>query len=274
MKLSPIFKTGLAAILFLSLSHSLSAGWILTGKFIDQDGKTIMQRMYIQDFNVKFEQYNIIYTLNLKTNSIILVDPVNLVYYKGTIDAYIEGEKRMKTNQLQSLLKEIPAAEQETWKSICNQQINCIGMPIPLLRDSISVERMNDTLKVFGKPTAKFLVSIDKRRAEETWISPSLDISTQFDWQKYLYLLSVLEPGTASFTYMISPPFQELLSKGFPVRRIMVVNGYRNEIQVNRLEEKKIPDYEFYTPALCKELSIEQWLGRNKAQETMEDDYE
>jgi hypothetical protein len=56
------------------------AGWVITGRYIDREGKTIFKRYFIQDNDVKVEQFNLIYSINLKTESIILVDPENLVF--------------------------------------------------------------------------------------------------------------------------------------------------------------------------------------------------
>ena len=223
MNLGQQFRTGFLAILILFCAQSLKAGWVLTGRFIDQDGKTVMQRFYIQDFNVKFEQYNIIYTFNLNTNSIILVDPVNLVYYKGTIDSYIQGLKQLKNRQLQALILEIPDDQKAQCRKDYSGQIDRIGRPIVPASDSVNIVRVYDSLKVFGKATEKYLVTLNNRRTEETWISTVLHINDQFNWKKYLYFLSVLEPENSTLRYMISGPFQELLAKGFPVRRIMVV---------------------------------------------------
>ena len=274
IKVSQLLKVGILAIIILLCTQKIMAGWILTGRWIDQDGKTIMQRFFIQDFKVKFEQYNIIYTFNLKTNSIILVDPVDLVYYKGTIESYIQGLKQMKTRQLQKLLREIPDDQKAACQKEYSVKIERIGRPIVPVTDTINIVRLNDSLKVFGKTTEKYQVSLNNRRTEETWISPSLDITRQFNWEKYLYLISVMEPGNTTLNYMVTEQYRQLLAKGFPVRRIMTAGGYRNEFQVNRMEEKKIPDYEFYTPSLCRELTFEQWIDRNKDKEIQYDDYE
>jgi len=266
--------TGFLFLILLFGAQNMKAGWILTGRFIDQDGKTIMQRYFIQDFKVKFEQYNIIYTFDLKTNSVILVDPVNLVFYQGTLDSYILGLKQIKNHQLQSLIKEIPENQKAQVQAEYSSIVERIGKPLTPSADSINIVQVIDSLRVFGKATEKYQVTLNNRRTEETWISAYLDVSRHFSWEKYLYLLSVVEPENASLKYMITAPYLQLLSKGFPVRRIMVVGGYRNEYQVNRMEEKTIEEYEFYTPSSCKELTLDQWINRNIEKEPTYDDYE
>jgi hypothetical protein len=274
MKIDQLTKRLFFIIIVLLSAQSLKAGWIITGKFIDQEGRTIMQRYFIQDFKVKFEQYNIIYTFNLKTNSLILVDPVNMIYCQGTIESYIRGLKQQKNRQLENLIKDIPEIQKAEAREAYADQINRIGSPINLVIDSINIVRSDDSLVVFDNLTEKYLVSLNKRRTEETWISPALNINSEFNWDKYLYFLSVLEPENSSLKYMATKSYRQLLDKGFPVRRIMVVSGYKNEYQFSQLDEKKIPEYEFYTPSNCKELSIDEWLNRNRENEMKDDDYE
>jgi hypothetical protein len=254
--------------------QSLKAGWILTGKYIDKDGNTALQRFFIQDQKVKFEQYNIIYTLNFATNEVILVDPVNLLYYKGTLQSYVMGMKNYKNRQLSLLMNEIPKDQQGDYKKEYELSIEEIGREIIPDKDSVVILRLVDSLKIIGQPSEKYQVSVNSRKIEEVWISPGLDVSKQFSWKKYLYFLSIVEPENTTFNYMITSPFMQLLDKGFPTRRIMIRNGYRTEFQINKMEEKGIPDYEFYTPSLCKELTFDEWIDRSKSKESLNDDYE
>ncbi|NVO18207.1 MAG: hypothetical protein HXX13_00810 [Bacteroidetes bacterium] len=260
--------------LIVLFSHSAFAGWILTGRYLDQNGKTIMQRYFIQDYNVKFEQYDIIYTFNLKTHTLILVDPVRLLYYKGTIEKYIEGCLRQKNERLQKLMEEIPADQREEYKTKYSAQFAGFGKPVQVTKDSISIVPLDDSLKVFGKATDKYEIRLNNRKAEELWISPALLINAQFDWRAFLYFISVLEPDNMPLQYMASNPYLDLLGTGFPVRRILVFNGYRNDFQINKAEEKVIPGYEFGIPALCKEVPVSQWINRDQDMNPNYDDYE
>ncbi len=260
---------------FCILAGEVHAGWILTGRYIDQDGKTIMQRYYFQGDNVKFERFNLIYSLNLKTGSLVLVDPENLVFYQGTLDDYIAGLKNDKQKNLDILLRDIPREQQEEYKRLYNNQISSIGRPLSAVTDSVSCARMNDTLKVGGYHTEKYQVILKGQKVEETWIAIGLNISTLTDWNRYLSVVNILEPwNTATLGYMLSSPYQQLLQKGYPVRRIMIQGGYRSEFQVNKIEEKEVPEYEFYTPALCRQISLEKWIERSRKAEPQYDDYE
>ena len=259
---------------FCAFLKQVQAGWIFTGKYIDPDGKTIMQRYFFQGDYVKFERYNLIYTLNMKTGALILVDPENLVYYQGTLDNYIGELKKSKQKKLEVLLRDIPAGEQEEYSRLYNKQISAVGQPPVPVSDPVTFSPMNDSLRVGKYLAQKYQVNIKGLKAEEIWIAPGLKISASFDWSHFLSLVYILEPWNTSIRYMISGPFMELLQKGYPVRRIVQLGGFRSEFQVNRIEEKEIPEYEFYTPALCKAISLDKWIEHVPSAEPQYDDYE
>ena len=261
-------------LLLLLMFNSASAGWLLTGKYIGPDGKTYLQRYFIQDGKVKFEQYNIIYTYDSKTESIILVDPENLVYYRSKLSGLIQDMKSYRQKQLEILLKDVPADQQEKVRQSYLSVISSIGAPIRPIDDSLIVSRVPDSLRILGMPSEKYLISLKSRKLEELWISPGLNVNKEFSWSKYLNFLALVEPDIPELSFMVSASYLELLNKGFPSRRIFIRDGYRNEVQVNKMEEKKIPEYEFYTPSLCQELNYEDWLKRDKSNDQKYDDYE
>lgn len=262
------------AMAFLTFVPGLYAGWVLTGRYIDREGNTILQRWFIQDYQVKFEQYDLIYTINLKTDALILVDPVNLVYYRGTVGSYIQGIRDLKMKRLEALLEEIPEKDREAARAAYLEEIEKIGAPVIPISDTLAITEVHDTLKAVGKPTIRYQVSVNGRRLEDCWISPLLDVTGQFSWSKYFYVLSVIDPSNVKLRYMSTDAYLDLLSKGFPVRRIVLEEGYKTEYQINREEQKDIPGYEFGIPDRCKELDLEHWLNRNIAKDTEYDDYE
>jgi hypothetical protein len=257
----------------LLVQQSLKAGWVLTGRYIDQEGKVIMQRWFIQDQKVKFEQYDIIYTINFRNGDIIMVDPDLLIYYKSTISEYISDFQVYKMNRLSVLEKQLPDVENTELKSY-KEAIEAFGTPFPDTGDSIIIREVTDSLKVFGAETDKYMIMVNGLKTEEVWISPVLDVNSQFSWKLYMYYMSLLEASEPKPAYLYSDEYFALLEKGFPVRRIMVKDGYRTEVQVNREETKEIPDYEFYTPDLCKEVTLKQWLERKQSKHNEYDDYE
>ena len=260
--------------LLIALSFQSFAGWILTGRYISPEGKTIMQRWFIQDQKVKFEQYNLIYTINFHTGDIILVDPELLIYYHSTIDGYIEDYKKLKSEKLNQLIAKAGVSGENEVIASFRDEIDSFGQPMNPCTDSVRYYRLKDSLMVFGAPTEKYQLTVNGIRTEEIWISPVLNVNSQFSWKLHQFYLSLLQPYSLPPAYESSDAFNSLLDKGFPVRRIMLRDGYKAESQVSREERRDIPDYEFYIPDLCKQVTLNQWLERSSTDKTDYDDYE
>jgi hypothetical protein len=190
------------------------------------------------------------------------------------MQSYAEGLRMMKKKQLETLMKDIPAGKQEEYRRQYETEIAAAGKPATPVPDSLIYTLLKDTLKIGGYRTEKYLVMLGGRKLEETWVAPSLNVTTQLDWKVFLSCLAALEPTNPLMKYMLTDSYIALLKKGYPVRRIIVQGGYRSEIQVNKIEEKNIPAFEFYTPDLCKQVSIEKWVSRKSAAEPAYDDYE
>jgi hypothetical protein len=261
-------------VLFTAYPGETQAGWILTGRYIDQDGKTILQRYFIENSKMKFEQYNLIYTIDFLSGELILVDPEKLIYFKGTLNSYISEVKRLKYDQLDQLISRLPESQQVDTHAEYSRPLKNFGERPRPVSDTVNLSRLPDSLIIVGQPSEKYLVSVGKQKVEELWISPGLKINDVFSWPDYLYYLSVLEPENRTINYMVSDAYLQMLNNGFPSRRIMIISGYRTEFQLNKIENKIIPEYEFLTPVLCKEISLESWLNRNAKEIPVYDDYE
>lgn len=255
------------------LFSDANAGWVLTGRYIDREGRTILQRMFIQDNKIKFEQFDVLYTFDLINESIILVDPVKLVYHQSTLTEYIANYQSLKRIQLEQLLNTIPEDQQSTVRQEYEKEIIQFGN-LRAFTDSLSISRVSDTLKALGLPTERYLATVNKLKVEEIWIAPGLDVQQHISWDRYFHYLSVVAPDMYLPSYCFSEGYLGLLNKGFPVRRIIIESGYRTEIQVNRREEKLIQDYEFGPPDLCRKVGFTEWINRLPELEMENDDYE
>ncbi len=251
------------------------AGWVITGRYIDRDGKTIFKRYFIQNNDVKVEQFNLIYSINLKTESIILVDPENLVFVRTNLKAYQQKVKEARLTRLSELLELIPADQKsEIEKKYRAQAEREIFLP-EYDQDSLIIRQLADTVKLLGKHTAKFMVFENGLKKEDFFFTDEIDISSDFDLDNFLKYQYVLEPSDKTIRYRSSGKYLDIVKKGLVLRRFIYEDGYRTEWQVNKYEHKDIPAYEFGTPDLCKELTLEKWLSRQKnSEDKYYDDYE
>jgi hypothetical protein len=265
----------IAFVCILLLPFQSSAGWLINGRFIDREGNTILKRYFIQDNIVKVEQYNLLYICNLKTENILIVDPINLVYTRTTLSDYISKMKQIKLNRINELLVLIPDDQKKEYENKYRTQVEK-EIVLPMYNDdSLRITLLNDTLKFLGYKTAKFNISDNGRKKEEFLFTPEVDISTDLDMAAFLKYVYLLEPDDHTVKYMNSGKYLGTIKNGFVTRRFIFEDGYRTEWQANKIDKKDIPLYEFGAPDLCKELSLDKWLTRKSVpDENYYDDYE
>jgi len=261
-------------VLFLFLNKTAMAGWILTGTYIDSEGRTMPQRFFIENNKVKYEMHDFIYIFDLNAKSLILINIDKLTYCKTTLDAYISFKRSMMTQRLGELLKSVPENERNQWKEEYTRQISREGTIPAQSGDSVTINDTKTDFKMVTYDTDKYAVSVNGLRVEEVWIAPALKMDSDFNWAGYFEFMAALSLREGDVKLMTSKPYKELLSAGFPLRRIMYTSVGNNEWQVNLLEEKNIPDYEFYTPALCKSVNLQQWFTQPVQKAAAYDDYE
>ncbi len=271
MKL-PVFC---AVFLCLLMPFQLWAGWKITGRYIDKEGNTTYKRYFIQDNVIKVERYNLIYTCNLKTQSIIIVDPVKLVFVKTNLTAYMQKMREIKLKRLNELLLLIPDNQKSEYEQRYKKQIEEeIDLSVGKT-DSINITQSKDSSKLLGYSSVKYIISQQKIKKEEFFITDKVDISTDLDLKTFLQYVYLLEPEDKTTRYLASGQNIGLVKNGLVLRRFIFNSGFRDEWQVNKIDKENIPAYEFGEPDLCKELSLDKFLSRqNSDNEKYYDDFE
>lgn len=258
----------------LVLPVQLFAGWIITGRYVDAEGKTTMRRYFIEGNNLKFEQYNLIYSYNFESGRLILVDPENLLFVKTTFDEYRNKLMSKSQSRLQSALEEIPEDQRSNYETAYRNQSRAKVYLTPTASDSLLIMPMPDSAKLLGMNTFKYQVKESGRKKEEFFLTNEKTFLSDKNLLKLLNLNYLIFPDDLSVLYQSSTAYMALVQKGLVVKRTVFQDGYKTEWQVSKMEEKNIPEYEFGQPSLCKELSLDQWLARTSVAESNYDDYE
>lgn len=262
-------------ILMLSISfHTAHAGWKLTCRYVDKEGTTIPYRLFIEGQKIKIERHDFIYTADLSTGNLILTDPVNLLFCQTTLQEFAAKNNSLMKSRL--LLTEQHDASSPADTVFNKFPINpATENYLPaLFRDSVSWRKTNDTLRVSNFTAYRYVFSSGKMKLEEVWLAPGLKLKDEINWLKLYEYLTVIDNQAFMVSYMLTPEYRELMKIGFPVRKL-IYNGFiKSDWQVNLIEEKKIPAYEFYTPDLCKKLTLDEWIAQMTRSDYLEDDYE
>lgn len=265
----------IAFLIVITLPFNAQAGWLINGRIIDREGNTILKRYFIQDYMVKVETYNLIYICNLKTEDIILIDPVNLIYSRTTLTAYQSKIREIKLERLQKLLSLIPDDKKKEYESLYREQIERQVILPENRGDSLEISILSENEKMLGHKATKFKISENGRKKEEFLFTSEIDISNHLDMNIFLKYAYLIEPEDHTINYMASDKYRETVKNGLVLRRFIFEDGFRTEWQVNQTESKSIPSYEFGIPDLCKEVTLNKWMSRDDDTDNkFYDDYE
>ena len=260
----------------LILPFSLSAGWVITGVVTEQDGTTIAKRYFIEKNIVKVEQYNLIYTCNLITGSIILVDPENLVYARTTLNEYIEKIRSEKMKALARVVSVIPENERAKSEAQFKKEMEeSVKLPVNN-GNTMEIMSFPGHDKIAGYEIAKFQVIEADGLKENFSVTFAVNLKDDLDMEKFLLYQHLLEPNDKTFSYITADKYRKLADKGIVMQREIFNSGLvTRSWKVEKVEKKTVPAYELGTPALCKEITLSKWLVRNKKADDLKyDDYE
>lgn len=223
---------------------------------------------------MKIERYNLIYIMDFDKGSLMLVDPDKLVFCQTSLSEYAEKTNHMMTTRLLQAEQKNPDGTTDTVFARFKRNEDLGNYLPPMFADSVSWRKTADTLRVTNYTATKYVFQKNKMKLEEVWLAPALKLKDQINWLKLYEFLTVVENQGFMVSYMLTPEYFELLKIGYPVRKIIYTNFVKTEFQINLIEEKKVPAYEFYSPDLCKELSVDKWIELQNRGDFLEDDYE
>jgi hypothetical protein len=203
------------------------------------------------------------------------VDPEKLVFVKTNLASYTSKLKELKMSRLQELLALIPDDQKPEYEKKYREQVeNALILP-SYRSDTLILKQLADTAKLLNHKTFKYQFTENGRKKEEFFFTNEVNISSDLDMNTFLSYMYLLEPEDKTILYRASGTYSELVKNGLVLRRFIFEDGFRTEWQVNKIEEKNIPVYEFGIPVLCKELTLDNWLSRKKdSDDKFYDDYE
>jgi hypothetical protein len=262
-------------LLIILLPFYSMAGWIITGRTVDDDGITVLKRYFIDNNHVKVERYNLIYSCNLKTGEIILVDPENLVYCKTSLLAYTQKMRDIKLSRLADLLTLLPEDQRSEYEKTFKAQVEKdVNLP-ESKGDSLVFNKLADTLTMLGHHVNKYELTENGKKREDIFFTNEVDITADIDIKTFLKYAYLIEPEDKTIRYMATNKYLDFITKGLIVRKFVWDGGPPLDVQVNLIEHKNIPDYEFGIPDLCKSVTLDKWLTRSKdIDDKYYDDYE
>ena len=261
----------LFTLLFFGIQQSY-AGLIMEREQYEEgsDNKSTAT-VYIQDNKIKsFDesgQFSTIFYLD--TGDIIQVDNVSRTYSstkaKDYFSYYNKYALKMKS-AMQQQLSELPPDQRARAEARMKQQ----GIELPGTNNgplNITIKNTGNEKKIAGYKSLKYEISRSGILDEEVWISSDERIQAELDMKKmadYLLELKKIEDswgGNISFNGESDKAYEQLYSRGFPMKTIDFISSGKPIIEETvKVSKKNIDNGEFNAPIGYRKVPLEQML--------------
>ncbi|HSH52086.1 MAG TPA: DUF4412 domain-containing protein [Bacteroidales bacterium] len=254
-------------ILLLILFYNCQsfAGWVITQKSFDSDQReetVIIETVFLQDNRMKIIKNDMITIFNLNDETITLMNPEKMVYWKGTISDYKTDIKKAMQSAMEEQLKKAPERQKQMIRNMYQGMIESIDDPSKFAGEEpdeyqLEIEKTDEKERFAGYQAIKYQIKVNKQLKEEAWLSESNRAHKEFDTHKFYSIFGnfISQGGTGAY-YQNDEEYIEFAKLGFPLKSISYHGGYESISQVTNLERKILDKSDFTPPADYKKVQL------------------
>jgi uncharacterized protein DUF4412 len=262
---------------FIFLSGGAQAGWIIDQVVYSTStqkpkNQKVNSRNYFSKDKFKAVQGSSILIINYNTSQIFMYDRDRKLYWRGTIDEYINGIRdymAQARREMEQSMKNMPPEQRRTIEEEMTKQGHSLtGEPKGATEAGrVKVEKTSERQTVAGYRAVKYSVYLDENSYQEIWISEDLDISKDMNMKKMQNFQNRINEAVGSVYsdrssgVERSHEYQSLFEKGYPLKIVHVVGQSKGIIEVTSAKEKEIPDTEFDVPEGYRQTTLQEIIG-------------
>lgn len=260
MNIKNRIKSAIVIAIILLVPIRTFSGWVVTGRYVNADNKTFMQRYFIQNNKIKYEQHDFIYSYDFKTDKLILINIDSLLYVKTTLSKYLEKKNADDEKILNNLAEKFLTEATTSRKLDFKVQVEIKSDRFPANDSTISIIQGNEKKSYLGHNAYNYTLYSANKVVEKIYYTDEVACFSDIDLDTFFYLQQLFNPFDKNYQIFASNKYKSFFQKGLMIRRFVSDKGRPTEFQINKYEQKLIPEYEFDIPALCKEISLEKWF--------------
>lgn len=254
----------LAILLSLSASGAF-AGWEFVENSKGDDGQSDTQTSCIQDNRMKFVAPDYIMIVDVNKNTISYADTKRKAYWTGTPEEFAaQAQKNMENmdRMMEKQLSQLPINQREQVRQSLVQEMSR-RFQTPPSKIEVKAAKQND--KIAGHEVTKYEVMMNGQLRQELWIAEDVKVSKDLDIKKFGNMMKSFQSPFGrndQDAALSSPEVMEVISKGWPLRKVDYdEDGYREQDEVVKLENKSLSDAVFALPAGYREMPMSELFG-------------
>ncbi|MBE9468138.1 MAG: DUF4412 domain-containing protein [Bacteroidetes bacterium] len=236
-------------LLLLLFPNYIFAGWIIKEVTKDAYGEERSQTIYIQNNIMKTVDNDEISIYNLNSNKICLINPIQKVFWEGTIDEYLKGMDDYTLAMVEDELSKLTPEEKETYKALHShifQEAEIVEQNFDV-QDSLKVEikKLLDKDIIAKHQTQRYQLWLNDSLIYDYWVSSSINLYKDFNFEKFYKLIEKMSGQLSETGYESSPEFKDFLKKGYSLKTIDAENNITETLNI---EKKQLSTAVFNVP--------------------------
>ena len=216
--------------------------------------------MAVSAGQVRLEQPNVITLIDYNGGRVALVNPVQRVFWRGSVDDYV---RELTKSRGDSLLGKFGAAEKTNSKlREAAAKPKAVPTVDPAKLPAITITQAAGTERIAGYDTVKYEFRADGDLFQEVWIAPALNLSSDLDPTRYFAIQRTLgtamtgKVGEQYNALYANEDYRKLLEKGFVLKMVNHHSGGSFERVATSIRQADVPANQFDVPASFRTVKL------------------
>lgn len=261
---------GSLALLASAVAPAIAdAGWVVqwTNTAVKSTGERMPAQsssMAIAGNRVRTEQPEAVTLMDCNTGRFSLLNPDKQYFWSGTVDDYVREVSQHRASALQEKMGQDPRKK----KQKAGEDKPFRPKPVdPAKLQPVSITKTGETEKIAGYDTEKYAVLVNGELFQEIWVAPSLDVSADLNWDRYLAdqrKLSAAMLGKSGEAYSalyFNDEYRKLLAKSFALKTVVhhIAGGF--ERAATSVRQADVPASDFEVPESYRKVRLTDVLS-------------
>lgn len=230
-------------LILVLFPNYIFAGWIIKEVTRDAYGEERSQTIYIQNNIMKTVDNEEISIYNLNSNKICFINPIQKVFWEGTIDEYLKGMNDYTLVMVEDELSKLTPEEKETYKALHNhvfQDAEIVEQNTDM-KDSLKVEiKKLPDIEIIAKYQAqKYQLWLNDSLMFNYWVSSRINLYKDFNFEKFYKLIEKMSGQLSETGYEFSNEFKAFLKKGYSLKTIDSEDNITETLDIVRKQLSK-----------------------------------
>ncbi|MDD2411630.1 MAG: DUF4412 domain-containing protein [Bacteroidales bacterium] len=248
-------------ISLFSIPTSVFAGWVIVEQKSSPQGIITHDTISVQNNKMRSGGKEATYIYDLNKNEITVINNFYKTYWTGTVEQYRAGLIAGIKVEIDAMVSKMPKDKQEAARSQFESMLKVFesqdGNP-KKNENKVSTKKIIDRTQVLGYNTQRHEFYLNGEKKLTTWISEKINISNDFDLDKFSAFMNKMMNNNAQLSIKSTPEYTKMMKQGYPLKTIEYVGSKEVVGEVLSAKKQNLPDAHFKPNPSFKAITIEE----------------